>query len=659
MASADFSTLQSLAKVDYRYKLTNDHILSLNENIQTLVSGFKMILDIVSKHEKLLNSKSKIQEKEDTIVYSELSDNESNIGANELIDDVSALSNIDLNDNFAVFINQLEPQLSSTVDKLKPKPSSMLEDLIFDDISNITSDLTDYIEPEFLDIKFQENTTPKNHSHTDINDIDSRDGCNGEDHVNNLPAVSCKVDQNIQADINSSIIDSDNDDGGNHREADSYSGDDDMSNDDVDSSQSSLYKGLKHHPYEAHHKGYFSFFKVNEMDKSTDFNVQFENRSVAYYGEYPYKYSNTTHQAQPFSNNIYLTKLLNYVEIVYPGAKFNSALIHRYSTGEMFIPMHSDSEADIADGSSILTISLGDSRKFEFEEKDSSYRSSLLLDHGDSHIMTKSSQEFFLHGIPVEEGKKLRISVTLRLVNCPKVAEQAERPCTQPKHVLSQQTTPTLQPPTSETGYRQAIQKARPVMRTLNKGDTINTIYISSSMFRFLSPQGLSSAQQRAHVFFYPGANSAQMLKRLLQDPEFQALDRNKVTQIFLLTGTNNVDSIFSATQTIPEVNESLSQMLYKLWMLFDAKINVLNILPREHSGKNLIVKRLNLFLYNECKAHGLNFLDTEHGNHPMFTVSNGIRNNYLFVEGFDNVHLNRSGYSVIARYLKRLAHMN
>lgn len=177
-------------------------------------------------------------------------------------------------------------------------------------------------------------------------------------------------------------------------------------------------------------------------------------------------------------------------------------------------------------------------------------------------------------------------------------------------------------------------------------------------MFRYLNPYGLSSNQQRAHVFSYPGANAAQMLTRLLQDPQFQTLDKKKVTQIFLLSGTNNVDRIYSGSQTFQEASKSLSDMLHKLWMLFDnATINVLNILPREHKVKDQTVKQLNQFLWHECKAHGLQFLDTESGDDPIFNNPNGTRNNSLFMHGFDNVHMNRIGYSKIACYLKYIAH--
>ena len=111
----------------------------------------------------------------------------------------------------------------------------------------------------------------------------------------------------------------------------------------------------------------------------------------------------------------------------------------------------------------------------------------------------------------------------------------------------------------------------------------------------------------------------------------------------------------------ISNTKEHLSNLLYKLWMMFDdAQISVLNILPREHSGKNTIVAELNNHLYHECRMHGLTFINTETQDYPMFTqTSHGLRNNEMFMNGFDNVHMSPVGISKLARFLKYLAHIN
>ena len=59
------------------------------------------------------------------------------------------------------------------------------------------------------------------------------------------------------------------------------------------------------------------------------------------------------------------------------------------------------------------------------------------------------------------------------------------------------------------------------------------TIYLSSSMFRELKPDGLSSNTQDAKVFFYPGSTSGQMLEKFKNDP--------KASQIILVWWKNSL----------------------------------------------------------------------------------------------------------------------
>ena len=47
--------------VEDQFKMTNDHILSLHENMATLLSGFQLVLDIVRNHENLLNNSARKQ----------------------------------------------------------------------------------------------------------------------------------------------------------------------------------------------------------------------------------------------------------------------------------------------------------------------------------------------------------------------------------------------------------------------------------------------------------------------------------------------------------------------------------------------------------------------------------------------------------------------
>ena len=635
-------------------KSNNDYIMALNKNMEILISGYQLLLNIVQNHDNLLNN---ALDKEKGCNFSEpvMCMDNLNVGANEEVNDmINDMSNVDLEDNLCSELNtsvinspgilhetvfnvipiENLPQINVYSDLTRASIKNAKRTFSFDDISSIDSNILDLINPDFAKINLQSTKLSKNNTSNEK----TGDKETSDDDVNDDGTSISQVSMSETYDVESTC--------GSNKTF-------------------SVYEGFHHTPYELHHKSNFSLFKVNELDKSTEFSTHFDNRSVAFYGEFPYSYSNTSHEPQPFTNNGYLGKLLSYVEVVYPNAKFNSAMVHRYCTGQNHIPMHSDSEADIVDGSSIITISLGDTRVMSFQEKDSSYMSSVSLQHGDSLIMTKSSQKYFCHGILPEDDKSLRISVTLRLLNPPNTANFLE---TRNLSTNSRQQ-PALQSknPVLTKAYNDIIEQDNVKNRQFftnqkktfeNSTRPVTTIYISSSMFRFLNPYKMSSNQQNAQVFFYPGANAEQMMKRLFQDPIFRAIDRKSVKQIFILSGTNNVDAILAGSQTISSVSKHLSELLGRVWTHFDhPKIHVVNILPREHQEKNDIVQQLNQFLYNECQAHGIKFVNTESGPDPMFSHSNEHRNNNLFANGFDNVHLNELGYAKLARHLKYLAH--
>ena len=637
-------------------KSNNDYILSLNKNMEILISGYQLLLNVVQNHDNLLNNALDKKKGCNSLELAMCMEN-SNVGANEEVNEmINDISNVDLEDNLCSELNtsvinppgihhetvfnvipiKILPQIYSDLPPTSIKNAKRTNS--FDDISSIDSNILDLINPDFVKINLQ-STKLSNSIQLSKSNTSNEKTCDNEtsDDVSDDGTSVSQIDM-----------------------AETY----DVENTCGSSKTFSVYEGFHHTPYELHHESNFSLFKVSELDKSTKFSTHFDNRSVAFYGEFPYSYSNTTHEPQAFKNNGYLGKLLSYVEVVYPNAKFNSAMVHRYCTGENHIPMHSDSEADIVDGSSIITISLGDTRVMRFQEKDSSYMSSVSLKHGDSLIMTKDSQKYFCHGILPEDDKSLRISVTLRLLNSPNITNILEtrnlstiscpQPDLQPKiPVLTRAYNDNKQ---DNFQNRQFYTNQKKSFE--NSTRPVTTIYISSSMFRFLNPYKMSSNQQNAHVFFYPGATAEQMMKRLFQDPIFRAIDRKSVKQIFILSGTNNVDAILAGSQTISSVSKNLSELLGRVWTHFDhPKIQVINILPREHQEKNHIVLQLNQFLYNECQAHGLKFINTETGSDPMFSYNSGQRNNNLFSKGFDNVHLNDLGYAKLARHLKYLAH--
>ena len=193
--------------------------------------------------------------------------------------------------------------------------------------------------------------------------------------------------------------------------------------------------------------------------------------------------------------------------------------------------------------------------------------------------------------------------------------------------------------------------------RTQTVSSEVDTIYVSSSMFRHLDSKGLSSNTQQALVFFYPGANSAQMLQRLLKDPQYKALKKDKIKRVILLTGTNYVDSLFSGTCSFQSAVKDINDLAFHMWSSFiNANICVLNILPRSNNVKNKIISELNSEIKDMCSKHGLLFGDTEAENF-LFSDDNGQRKGQYFMGGIDNVHLNEMGVTRLAKHLKFISH--
>ena len=469
---------------------------------------------------------------------------------------------------------------------------------------------------------------------------------------------------------------------------------------------------LSYLPYEIHDQQLFDLFEVTKLEDSTSFTHFFNNRSAVYYGIHPYQYGKTAHTARDFSQNPYLLKILNYVEIVYPTFAFNSAMIHRYNTGEDFIPHHSDDEDDIEDNSLILTLSFGATRTVEFKEiGEGKCKENLRVHHGDSFIMSKKSQSYFTHGILKEKSSDKRLSITLRLIKPRKnvdinqldigtqtndkeyvISQEACTPVndgyqpTAPQNNVPEEDSTVIrfqreleslpsQPDIhSHDGYQPISSdseesnnavygrnhKFRPFQtRELTK-KTVDTLYISSSMFRHLDPKRLSSSKQRAEVLFYPGADASGMAWRITHDPKFLALDKSSVKKVFIMVGTNNTDNLFTGSCSFNKAKEDINEILYKLWSFFsDAQMYVINILPRQNASKNLIVQDLNEYTKQVCKAHGLNFINTQAIGNNGFLNVDGTRKQSLFMHGYDNVHLNNMGYRVMANFLKHIAHWN
>lgn len=455
----------------------------------------------------------------------------------------------------------------------------------------------------------------------------------------------------------------------------------------------------------------FHLFNVSSLDASTDYTHYFPKtkRSAAYYGEQPYSYGQIHHPSRPFSENEYLLKVISYAEVVLPGIKFNSALVHKYNTGESFIPHHSDDEDDIERDSKIVTISFGESRFIEFKNIASGSIRSQKLKHGDIFVMDKTSQSFYTHSVPEDLKTPLgtRISVTLRQIvrpvqtgNVPILyspvtpvssststestvtkflqdlnsSEDPDHPpenCTPQPSVESHQS--TVEPTDNVIPNTQFVCPDDPAPPLCNSPSTQaqaihtpytpKTVYISSSMFRHLDVNRLSSNSQQATKFFYPGATASKMMSNLQNDQDFQNLDKSEVSKIFLLTGSNDIDGIYygNTGESLQKSSNDIVNIIRYLQSLFiTAKLHIINILPRKTPGRLDIIRLLNADIEAICNADTkLAYVDTFHNR--MFSYRDGSRKSEFFIPygkfSSDNVHMNAKGVTRLGKHLKYLAH--
>ena len=642
----------------------------LNGNVASILSGYELILNVINNHETEISeikaresAPGKFQSKivKNNVVVDKtdeehlISSSLTSIAANV---DILSLSNLEIEDNLEHLEHSFtEPVMESPKPSITPKPdlSESVNVDQFSDISEISYKVDNFIDADNIST-ITDSTSEVNSSKYDNTSTVSKTYVQGTSSSGTFTSSSEKYDDIIRS------------------------------------------CNFEHHPYEALDHQIFNLFEPSRLNDSTVFTHFLNNRNAAYYGKYPYCYGKILHKARDFSENPYLDKVLNYVQIAYPSIQFNSATIHRYNSGEHFIPHHSDDEEEIIDGSLILTISLGETRSFEFREKgDSEWTDTISLNHGDCLVMTKNSQRYFTHGIPRETSKGMRISITLRLIKPHKISViqnsevstqtlQVDQPCAAPvtttlsdfvsntasmvqtqdgyqpscheEQIQTPQRIPIMHQP-SDQASRREYDNGSPETPMTQKRCEVDSLYISSSMFRHLDPARLSSARQKAQVLFYPGADAKQMANRAMRDPNYNALDKHKVKKIFVMVGTNNVDQIFNGSLTQSKVENDISDLLYMLWARFgNAKIHVINLLPRQNPEKNRIVHHINEYIQNLCQVHGITFVCTEFKDNPCFSYPNGAQNQELFSAGYDNVHLNVKGYSVLARYLKYLAHV-
>ena len=157
---------------------------------------------------------------------------------------------------------------------------------------------------------------------------------------------------------------------------------------------------------------------VNTMDFKT-----IGKRKVAHFGPEEYRYSGVVHPTCEYPDNAALNTIRSRLEAELPaeiGFRKDEwcCLVTLYESGKSYIPPHSDHEDSIVSGSSILTVSIGETRTIEFQNILGPLVGKQKFDlvHGSIHKMTQSSQKYWEHSIPPSSSPNCgpRLSLTFR-----------------------------------------------------------------------------------------------------------------------------------------------------------------------------------------------------------------------------------------------------
>ncbi|KAL5269866.1 hypothetical protein ACHWQZ_G003367 [Mnemiopsis leidyi] len=326
----------------------------------------------------------------------------------------------------------------------------------------------------------------------------------------------------------------------------------------------------------------FSQFSVEALIEELDFTHDIGNRKVVYFGTRPYAYNGGVHEPKDLEAHTYLAKVCNYLDIIIPNYDYNSVLVTLYANGNQFIPKHSDLEDCIEETSDIVTVSLGATRTLIITDSTSGQViKELELKHGAVSVMTKTSQSVYKHEIIRDrECKRPRVSVTFRLIKPPIPPKQVihkPNPCVRnlkcdsfvssssSGYVPFDNIAPNapkikplshINPPVLDCKTKsQLIDKHQ-----VDNLDTKSTaLFISSSMFRNLDEDKLSSGRLIVKKLFYPGANAQVMLRKLKKDINSV---KNPPNNVYIMCGTNNVDKVYYGSDDLQPSMDSITELI-------------------------------------------------------------------------------------------------
>ena len=157
----------------------------------------------------------------------------------------------------------------------------------------------------------------------------------------------------------------------------------------------------------------FNYLKTLEFETITYSNGVKMPRQTLWFatGDISYTYSGIKNSAAAFP--LPLDKLLKHVTNK-TNQNFNSLLINKYRNGRDSIGLHADDEPELGENPYILSLSVGDTRKFTVIENSTKATTNYHLTHGSGLHMFGESQKLTKHMLPKAPQAGLRFNLTFR-----------------------------------------------------------------------------------------------------------------------------------------------------------------------------------------------------------------------------------------------------
>jgi alkylated DNA repair dioxygenase AlkB len=140
-------------------------------------------------------------------------------------------------------------------------------------------------------------------------------------------------------------------------------------------------------------------------------------RLQAWYGDVGTAYTYSGLKMQPLPWEQKLEQLKTYCEQTCE-TRFNSVLANLYRDGQDSMGMHADDEVELGKEPVIASVSLGQTRQFDFKHRVTKAKVRVPLHHGSLLIMRGKTQENWYHGInKTKRVQQPRLNFTFRYVH--------------------------------------------------------------------------------------------------------------------------------------------------------------------------------------------------------------------------------------------------